>query len=176
MTDDKKQKPRLICYLETLAKEENRDRGALAALRGSLREGHGLDAARYVFPFLDNYSPYREREEDDALLVAGLFALHPESGDLSLAAALKRVERETGSDSVEARFRALLSVSRTELPTHLRNAVSLVASRNVPLDWADLYRTIRHWPGSSGRRRWAQDYWVASLDQDSPDTHSNHSL
>ncbi len=157
----------LIDYLVSLAERE--DRAALAALRSSLREGHDLDGLRIVLPFVRGASPARlKRAEDDALLLGALFALHPEQGALTLAEALARVWRETGSDSVEGRFRALLSADREQLAPHLRHAISLVASKHLAIDWADLYRAIKYWdradePGAprSPRRRWASDFWTS---------------
>ncbi len=153
--------PRLVRYLYSLVESRPEpDRAALAALRASLREDRVLEAARFVFPHLPT-DPTRE-DEDAALLLAGLFALHPERGTLTLASALQHVQTATDSESVEARFRALLTADRDELPVHLRNAISLVASHRIAVDWADLYRAIRGWRREGPRRRWASQYWSPS--------------
>jgi CRISPR system Cascade subunit CasB len=147
---------RLIDHLEKLARDDNR--AALAALRASLREGHALDGLRFVLPVLGGSAG--RRREDDGLAVAGLFALHPESGPSSLASALGRAAIE--SDSVELRFRALLAASREDLPTHLRSAVAIVASKGTAIDWRDLHRALRYWdhPDDFVRREWARDFWA----------------
>lgn len=149
----------LVAYLEQLAARQ--DRAALAALRGSLREGHALEALRYVLPFIGKGAS--RRDEDVACLVAGLFALHPESGSLTLAAALRLVLLG-GSDSTEGLFIALLSAGQEDLPIHLRHAVSLVAGKDLPLDWHDLYSTVRFWDDERGiaKRRWAADFWAST--------------
>lgn len=163
MTQETRTRSRLVEHLRAVANRD--DRATLAALRSSLRPGHELDALRVVLPFL-GASSGRENE-DAAILLAGLFALHPESGDLSLAKAL-RIVRDQGSDSVEGRFRALLSATRVELATHLRHAVSLVASKHQAIDWDDLYRAIRHWDHEEdfARRRWATAFWADEADVD----------
>jgi CRISPR system Cascade subunit CasB len=162
MTDTSKPTDPLVDHLEALAKRE--DRAALAQLRGSLQEGRSLDGLRIVLPFLKRGAPGAVRAEDDALLVAGLFALHPESGSLSLASALRIVARD--SDSVELRFRALLGAERQDLATHLRHAVTLVASKGLAIDWRDLHTTLRFWDRQTdpphqdrARREWARDFW-----------------
>ncbi len=157
MPEDRSRHRSLIANLEYLA--ERNDRAALAALRASLRERHALEALRYVLPFLGKDAG--RRAEDDACLVAGLFALHPESGSLTLASALRRL-RESGSDSTEARFLGLLSANRADLPTHLRHAVALVAGKKLALDWNDLFTAIRFWDHDDDfvRRRWAADFWA----------------
>jgi CRISPR system Cascade subunit CasB len=156
--------PAFIAALRRL--EPARQRAAFAALRGSLQDGHELDAAPYILPFVSD-----PRDEPHAMLVAGLFALHPEPGPSSVADALRSVKVKTDSDSVELRFRALLSASRAELPIHLRHAVSLIASQGLGLDWGDLYDSLRWWErdaqsagGMHPKRRWARDFWASSGD------------
>jgi CRISPR system Cascade subunit CasB len=165
MSEDRSRYRSLIAYLEQLA--DRNDRAALAALRGSLREGHSLEALRYVLPLLGKDAG--GRAEDDACLVAGLFALHPERGSLTLASALRYV-REGGSDSTEARFIALLAARREDLPTHLRHAVGLVAGKKLALEWNDLYTGIRWWDHEDDfvRRRWAADFWAGRQPAETP--------
>lgn len=159
------QKSPLVGYLTSLVEQD--DRASLAALRSALRPGRELDALRFVVPFLPEnnkdgtpLSPARRRQnEDDAVLLASLFALHQESGSSSLATAMRLLFRESESESIKGRFRALLSAERSELGTHLRHAVSLCAK--YPLDWEDLYKTIRSWDDENqrARRAWARDFW-----------------
>src|SRR5690606_20605057 len=127
-------------------------------------EARKLEGLAIVLPFVPHRHMSRERAEDDALLVSGLFALHPESGRTKLPAALRLFSQT--SDSVELRFRALLSADRADLGPHLRHAGGLVASQNVAIDWRDLHRTLRFWdhPSSKSRRRWAREFWTAASD------------
>ncbi|MBL8602067.1 MAG: type I-E CRISPR-associated protein Cse2/CasB [Myxococcales bacterium] len=162
MSDTQKPTDPVVDHLERLARDQ--DRATLALLRSSLQEGRSLEGLRVVLPFLKRRSEGATRAEDDALLVAGLFALHPESGSLSLASALRIVARE--SDSVELRFRALLGADRQDLGTHLRHAVTLIASRGLAIDWRDLHTTLRFWDRPAqppnqdrARREWARDFW-----------------
>jgi len=148
----------LVSALERLAAAD--DRGALSALRRSLSEDAVAQAYPYVVPFFPREAtPWLERTY---LLVAGLFALHPASGSSTLAAALRRVRDSTQSDSVEKRFVALLDAHPENLGPHLRHAVSLVRSSEIPIDWHDLLRTIRNWNHESARRNWARDFWGGS--------------
>jgi CRISPR system Cascade subunit CasB len=170
-----KQHP-LVTYLKSLVEQD--DRASLAALRSALRPGRELEALRFVVPFLAtngrNDTPLlaarRRRDEDDAILLASLFALYPENGGLSLASAMSKIFHDTQSESIEGRFRALLSAHRNELDTHLRNAVSLCASKNLPLDWNDLYLAIRRWDSDEEqvRRAWARDFWAFSASTEAP--------
>jgi CRISPR system Cascade subunit CasB len=157
MTQERSAEP-LIAALERLARVD--DRAALSALRRSLSADATAQAYPYVVPFFP-----RERApwlESTYLLIAGLFALHPLSGELTLAAALRRVYDATGSTSVEQRFVALLDAHRDDLGAHLRHAVSLVRSNEIAVDWHDILRTIRNWNEDWARRRWARDFWKAT--------------
>jgi len=145
----------LIAALERLAQTD--DRAALAALRRSLAEDAVAHAYPYVVPFLPREpGAWLERIY---VLVAGLFALHPAVGSPSLAVALRRVRDATGSRSIERRFVALLDAHPEDLGPHLRHAVALVRSADIPLDWNDLLQTLRVWNTDWARRRWARDFW-----------------
>jgi CRISPR system Cascade subunit CasB len=156
MTETEAHRNRLVDHLAGLAQRE--DRATLALLRGTLHEGRRLDGLPIVLPFVTAQDRFRDRAEDDALLLAGLFALHPEPGPYSLASALRIVSQT--SDSVELRFRALLSASREDLPAHLRHAVSLVAGHGIALDYRDLHAAIRFWGSDRTRRQWARAFWT----------------
>jgi CRISPR type I-E-associated protein CasB/Cse2 len=111
------------------------------------------------------------RDEDVALLLEGLFGLHPESGARTLAEALRLAADESGS--IELRFRALLGASRTDLPVHLRHLVSLVAGKGHAIDWRDLHAALRAWSHDDERaqRAWARDFWApAAADHDETQT------
>jgi CRISPR type I-E-associated protein CasB/Cse2 len=147
----------LVDYLENLAARQ--DRATLARLRRTFQREHALDGLAVILPFVTGDRRWRERAEDDALLLAGLFALHPETGSLELPEALRRLAQT--SDSVELRFRALLGASRQDLAEHLRHAVTLVAGHRLGIDWRDLHDAIRYWdhPSDRTKRAWARAFW-----------------
>lgn len=167
MPEGTEQRDPLVDHLEGLAARQ--DRATLAVLRRALQEERALQGLSVVLPFVSRDTRWRDRIEDDALLLAALFALHPESGSMTLPAALHVVAQQ--SDSVELRFRALLGASREDLPVHLRHAVTLVASHGLALDWRDVHRAIRHWDRSSdrARRRWARAFWTPGTGREPPD-------
>jgi len=153
-----------VRFLQEIA--ESGDRASLATLRQGFT--NPLRALPYVAPFLAS-SDGRQRE-DNLILLATLFASHREHGQQSLARAMHLVMIATGSGSIEPRFRALLDCSREDLPSHLRHAVSLVASQSLPIDFDDLLQAIRHWSHDDRfiQRRWARDFW--SSQQEAPDS------
>lgn len=159
MTDALQHRDPLVDRLEELAARQ--DRAALARLRASLQEDRKLEGLAIVLPFVVRRAASPERAEDDALLVAGLFALHPESGRTKLPTALRLLSQT--SDSVELRFRALLAADKVDLGPHLRHAVGLVASHGSSLDWRDLHLAVRFWDHHSNRsrRQWARVFWIS---------------
>jgi CRISPR system Cascade subunit CasB len=160
--DDKPE--RFVEYLEKL--EAGQDRAALAALRRSLGKspGQAAEAHRHVL-----WVSPPSWEELAYYLVAGLFALHPaswrkEEGDKQLTnfgASFAWLRSKTDSDSIEKRFVALLDCHEDDLAEHLRHAVSLLKSKEIPVDWAQLLRDLRNWNHEDRfvQRRWARAFW-----------------
>ena len=156
-------------HLAKLVKDQNL--GALAALRRGLgkRPGEAAEAHRYVVPWLP--AGARLWQEDAYYLVAALFAWHRGSwpeGDgadrrvTNLGASFARLRDQTESDSTEKRFAALLNCHRDDLPHHLRQAVGLLRSKDVPIDWAQLLRDVIDWDRESRsvQRAWARAFWA----------------
>ena len=146
---------RFIGHLERLRDQE--DRRALAILRRGVNRQPGTAIEMYslVLPWgVPRYA------EDSAFLVAALFALHPQpGGEKALGAAFAQISGE--SDSIEKRFNALLNCHRDDLPYHLRQAVSLLRSEEVPIDWQQLLRDVLGWEHDSRyvQRAWAREFW-----------------
>ncbi len=156
-----------VAYLESLAQRE--DRGALAALRRGLGQPPGTVAAMYpyVVPWLpDEARPWQEAAY---YVVAALFALHPAPGGVgNLGDGFRRAERpaegaesDARNEANERRFVALLAAHPDDLAERLRQAVSYLASQDVPVNWGQLFQDLAHWGDVSRRvqNRWAQSYW-----------------
>jgi CRISPR type I-E-associated protein CasB/Cse2 len=153
-----------IRRLYALAQDD--DRAALAQLRRGFT--HPLAAMPYVARFL---RPDASRRDEQALLLVGaLFGLHPTLGGTSLATALRRLSDQ--NDSIALRFRALLDADLDDLPTHLRHAISLARSHDLPIDYDDLLRAVRSWSreDKSAQRAWARHFWGAAPSGDTTTT------
>lgn len=161
-----------VARLRSLADEE--DRGALAALRRSLQDPHGMAAAAcpYVVPYLP---PTEDLTRDRAyFLVGALFALHADAGgeDVSLGHAFRAMnDAQEGvgkpdNESLRGRFVALLDADAEDLPDHLRHAVSLARAKQKPLDWYRLLRDVLGWghPSRYVQRRLAREFWMTPHD------------
>lgn len=163
---------RFVSHLEALRE----DRGAMANLRRGLGKVPGTVAEMHplLLPWLPSGIP-RQRE-DACYLLAALFGSYPSSGGQgtrTLGASFRRLANRPDSASIERRFVCLLNAHADDLPGHLRHAVSLLKSEEIPVDWRRLLTDIRHWdhPDRWVQRRWARDFWGGpSMSEDQEQT------
>lgn len=157
MSLDEKQK-KFIGYLMSLAKEGHEDRGALADLRSGLGRASGEMARvhKHVVPFL----PEKSYDDRWYYLLATLFGLYSKHrSSYSLGRAFRPLREK--SDSMEARFVALLNAHPDDMDDHLRHAVSLLKANEQPLDWYRLFDDLLQWDHPEGhvQLRWARDFY-----------------
>lgn len=166
---------KFIGHLEVL---KERDRGALATLRHSL----AFEPGSYpkAFPHVERFAGSAAHERDSRRLalyaVAGLFARHPRhESSRSFAAAFGEVLRRKSkpndpNKSIEGRFVALLGADAENVVEYLRQAISLLASEDIGLNYARLLDDLTIWmnPVSDSARRdqkrqnWARDFYRVS--------------
>lgn len=155
---------KFIGSLLKLAEEGHENRGALADLRSGLGKTPGKMARvhRHVAPFL--------QEKNDKTrwyyLTAALFGLFPQQkSGRSLGAAFRPLRQK--SESMEARFTALLNAHPEDLDDHLRHAVSLLKANDQPFDWFRLFDDLMRWDHPEGfvQLQWARDFYKGTRDQ-----------
>lgn len=158
MSLDKRQKSFIGCLL-SLATEGHEDRGALADLRSGLGKQPGEMARvhKHVVPHLPD-NRYDDRWYYVTAALFGAFPKHRKGCSLGKAFRPLRAK----SDSMEARFVALLNAHVDDLDDHLRHAVSLLRTHEQPLDWFQFFRDLLHWddPTRCVQLRWARDFYV----------------
>jgi CRISPR system Cascade subunit CasB len=148
-----------ITYLESL--RENR--GALASLRRGL--GEPLGDAREMYPYVVRWLPAEAAPSREAAyyLVAALFAYHPDAGgNGNLGQAFRRTLDANGDNAAtERRFTALLTAHPDDLPFYLRQAISFLKSKEVSVDWHQLFADILAWGHPNGyvQKQWARAFW-----------------
>ncbi|KKN15997.1 hypothetical protein LCGC14_0980390 [marine sediment metagenome] len=155
-------KSKFISFLEDLAKRE--DRGALAALRRGLQFDPGtcIDMYPYIIPWLQKVKGKWNR--DLYYLIASLFAYHPSSSTSgNMGDVFHKISISSGeNNSLEQRFTALLRSNPEDLAIHIRQAVSLAKSKNIPINWHELFYDLKRWPYESSfpsYERWANSFW-----------------
>ena len=161
-----------IGYLLHLAKEGEEDRGALADLRSGLGKepGHMVRVHKHVVPYL----PEKSYDDRWYYVIATLFGSFPKhQAGRSLGAAFRPLKAK--SDSMEARFVALLNSHPDDLDDHLRHAVSLLKANEQPLDWFRLFDDLLQWDHPDGhvQLKWARDFYKSSPGQTDFSTETN---
>ena len=155
---EKEQAP-FVRFLEGLRE----DRAALAALRRGLGQPPGTvaDMYRYVVPWLpEEVKPWREATYYQ---IAALFAYHPAVGGAgNMGDHFVRAQDPQGDrTAIERRFTALLAAHRDDLDAYLRQAISFLRSKEVPVNWHRLFYDLQRW-GYDGRpvqQDWARAFW-----------------
>lgn len=151
-----------IRYLQKLA--DGQERGALASLRRGLGQPPGTvaDMYRYVEPFLgqERSAGYKESAY---YLVAALFALHPKPTEKgNMGTHMRACDPDSkNSDALERRFTALLAAHPDDLPDYLRQAVSFLKSKDVPINWNQLIWDLQKLNDEDRRiqKKWARSFW-----------------
>jgi CRISPR system Cascade subunit CasB len=148
-----------ISYLEG----HREDRAVLAGLRRGLGHPPGTvaDMYRYVVPWLSDDTP--PRREAAFYTIAGLFAYHPAAGGQgNMGDHFAQARGRLGDDTaIERRFTVLLAAHPEDLDFHLRQAVSFLKSKDVPINWQQLLADVLAWAHPDGyvQRRWARAFW-----------------
>ncbi len=148
-----------VSYLVTLRD----DRAALAALRRGLGQPPGTVAS--MCPYVVRWLPQEGYRWQEAAYytVAALFAYHPTEGGVgNMGDHLARTRPPQGDDTaIERRFTALLAAHPDDLGFYLRQAISFLRSKEVPVNWSQLLSDILAWdhPDRYVQQRWARSFW-----------------
>jgi CRISPR system Cascade subunit CasB len=170
MTDKPNVHP-FITYLYSLA--DAGKRGVLADLRRGLSGAPATTPA--MFPYIAAWVPEDARntwQEKVYYIVAALFAyyqsgaaagprLRTDQGNLG-SHCRNLAQKEKQSASFEMRFSALLNANQDDLPTFLRQIISLLKGGDIPINWHQLFHDLQRWNSESQyiQRQWANSYWA----------------
>jgi len=154
----------LVKYLN----DHREDRAMMASLRRGLRQKAGYipEVNRVVQRRLAQDAPIWL--ESAYLLIAPLFALHPLEGGKGNMGDHFRAICEPGEEpasNIERRFIVLLSSDPDDVGDALRQAISLLKSKQVPVNWNELLQNIIDWKHPNSERRdrvqkeWARKFW-----------------
>ena len=145
-----------ISYLE--ANKDNR------AMLAALRRGLGAEPGEvpgmypYVVPYVQDWN------EADIYMVAALFALHPKpAATRNMGHHCRALDPELENNATERRFVQLLRMRRETLQPRLRQQISILKSKDIPVNWHQLIADLRNWdrPDRRVQRRWARAFWRA---------------
>jgi len=157
-----------VSALEAIEREQ--DRGLLAELRRGRGRGFGEYASRdgWVLRTLTRSGAAwdgGDRRVSICCHVASLFAQHSSSGGRgSMGTAFYRLASSSpgAEQGAERRFYQLLDSEFEDLPDRLRHAVSLLKSREIPIDWRRILADLCNWEWASRsvQKAWSRDFWA----------------
>lgn len=165
--------------------EEHRDdRAMMASLRRGLAQPKCAEVSRIVQRFLSDDSP--PWQEDAYYSIAPLFGLHHESIDHSDYGNMGSHFRDLCEDpsdppsNVERRFMRLLASDANELDDELRQAVSLLKSKDVAVNWQQLLADVLAWKHTEDRRdkvrlQWSRAFWRTDRKPNQPTNQPSNS-
>jgi CRISPR system Cascade subunit CasB len=148
-----------IEYLTSLSE----NRGALAALRRGLGQPPGTVASMY--PYVVRWLPAEAYPWQEAAyyMVAALFAYHPAEGGVGNMGDHLACTRQPQVDdtAIERRFTALLAAHPDDLGFYLRQTISFLRSKEVPVNWSRLLADVLAWdhPDRYVQQQWARSFW-----------------
>lgn len=151
---------KFINYLETFVRDDNR------AVLAHLRRGLGKEKAIEMFPYISGWTANLSRRDENAFFnIASMIGLYPvnswksEEKYNNLGKSLAFLKDD--SDSIEKRFVALLNSDEEDLPNHLRQIISLLKSKEAPVNWFLLLKDIKGWSNEKRnvQRNWAKGFW-----------------
>jgi CRISPR system Cascade subunit CasB len=146
-----------MSFIEYLQSRSKNDTKVKATLRRSLAfaPGKHIQSFPFVEPFVQDKYPWERKAH---YLVAGLWAAG-KNGEMPFAVACRKLKEETGSESIEARFIALLDSDEEQLPHRLRQMNSLL--KNYSIDYQKLLGDLLWWNKSdrSVQARWAKEFY-----------------
>lgn len=151
-------------FINRLKALKESDKGAIAKLKRNA--GNTKAESRDVLPIFFRLLPHgvSRWREDHYFLVATLFPLAnaAESGTLGTALKAARDKNKTGEKGYDRRMEVLLDSDVDQLPFRLRQAVKLIKSAEIPVNWAGLLKDLSNWNHIDRfvQEKWARDYYV----------------
>lgn len=142
------------------------DRAMMASLRRGLAQPKSAEVSRVVQCWLSEDSP--RWLEDAYYSIAPLFGLHHD--DVANKGNMGSHFRDLCADpndpprNVERRFMQLLASDTNDLDDLLRQAVSLLKSKDVAVNWQRLLNDVGWWKQSADSRdkvrlEWSRKFW-----------------
>jgi CRISPR system Cascade subunit CasB len=115
-----------------------------------------------MYPYLGQFLLHepKPRYETAVFIVAALFAYYPDApGNAgNLGDSIRRMKDD--SDSIEKRFVALLNAEAEDLPYYLRQIVGLLKSKEIAVNWNQLFKDVKNW---NSDKRYVQSAWARSF-------------
>lgn len=125
--------------------------------------GKRLSDARHIGTFY-RILPFGtpQYEEESFFLVATLYPLADSGSMKNFGYSLQRAKDSQNGKGMDRRIEVLIDSDETQLPFHLRQAVRLIHSKNVPVNWEQLLKDLIGWSHADKyvQKQWVRDYFI----------------
>jgi hypothetical protein len=122
---------------------------------------------------LSKEMPSSSEDSEEAAAGEGEGEDTEDTEDRNLGNHLAKARAEGNEDALERRFTALLSAHPDDLPDYLRQTISILKSKEIPINWNQLFSDVQWWShpdyGDRVKKRWATAFWgtrQSSLEED----------
>jgi CRISPR system Cascade subunit CasB len=166
MSKTKPDKPKLERerkFLQAIEGTINKDNGAKADLKRSL--SGEIKHIRSTYPIIFRYLGGIEYNQDEWILVAGLFAYYPQKLDRdspkNFGSSSRGLALANKSEGADRRFRALLDTSIEDIRSPLIALIRQIKSKDIAIDYPQLLADLCRWehPNEYIQDRWAKSFW-----------------
>ncbi len=151
--------PKVTAFFERL---DRLDPGGRARLKRSA--GKSLAESRDALGLFYSVLPFGvpQAQEEIYFLAATLYPMADGGGKGDLGAALRRARQAKNMRGLDRRVEILLDADETQLGFRLRQAIQLLHSNRVRVDWSRLLDDMLWWnrPERRVQRRWARSYFA----------------
>lgn len=112
--------------------------------------------------------PVSTHAEETFFLLATLYPLADGGGSGDLGLALRRATDANSEEGIRRRLERLLDSDSAQLPFRLRQAVRMLQSKRVRVDWATLLDDLLRWNHQNRvvQRKWARSYFGTAASPD----------
>lgn len=146
--------PRVVEFCKRLSQLDSGERARFKRNAGrTLSDAHNVLGLffRLLPPNVSRY------QEETYFLVATLFPLAESGGEGNLGDALYRARDKKRPQGLDRRVEILLDANREQLPFRLRQAIRLLYSKHIPVNWPRLLQDLLAW---NSPKRWVQENWA----------------
>lgn len=155
---------RFLEYLTNMEPDSHREQLAILRRGLSFPPAEDVNMYRYVAQWVPEADRGSSKEKI-YYLVAALYAFHPlktGQGNFGSHMAQAAGSQQAGQVATERRFSVLLNVHFSDLADYLRQAVSFLKSKEIPVHWQALFEDLLNWddPRRISQRKWANGFWV----------------
>jgi CRISPR system Cascade subunit CasB len=151
--------PKVAAFFQRL---ERLDAGGRARLKRRAGQplAEGLDVLGLFYSLLPPGVPVLQ--EELYFLVATLYPLAESGGKGDLGATLYQARQPNNAKGMDRRVEILLDADETQLPFRLRQAIRLLQSNRVRVNWPGLLEDLLYWthPERRVQKRWARSYFT----------------